>query len=118
MKQVQKLLRIATALSCVLFLLATLVLPLSVFFSTDGGGTWASYGALVLALVQAFSPLLVLLLCLLLAAERYFAYRLGAISQKRLFCTVLILGLCALLALIAFFALLQHIDAANRGSLS
>ena len=118
MKRTQKLLRIAAALSCVIFLLATLVLPLSVFSSTDGGGTWANYRELSRSLLQALSPLFILLLCLLLAAERYFAYRLGAISKKRLFCTILILAVCALLALIGFFVLLQHVDAANRGTLS
>ena len=118
MKKGHKLLRAIVLVWCLLFVLTVFALPLSVFSTTDGGGTWANYGALLLALLQAFTPLFALVLCVLLLLEAYFSYRLGAISKKRLLYTVLLLATAAAFALVILGVLLYQIDAANHGTLS
>ena len=118
MKRARKLWRIFTLVWCVLFALTVFVLPLSVFSTTDGGGTWANYASFVSELLQAFTPLFALVLCILLLLEAYFSYRFGAIPKKRLLYTVLLLATAAALALVIFGVLLYQTVAANHGTLS
>lgn len=119
MKRACVLLRRAALLLCILLPLLVLLLPLTVFFTTtDGGGTWSTYLELLLALFLLTLPFFVITECILLGTERYFAYRLGGISKKRLLFALLCVASALLLTLLLVALLAMWSDARVHITLS